>query len=271
MLFKKLHWTLKRHPFLYLTRFRLLSKNCSIVDIENYTYNIHNPKTEIPKVFYEINSIIFENFESNGGELDKIKQLCIWLRKHIKGGPGLSLPSEKALRYMLEQKGGVCSDLVQLFNNFCVINEIQVREWGVTRAPFDSVFGGHSFNEVYISELNKWVLLDVSKCLLFFVENNDKPLSVIELFQALRQKAKLNFKSFYITKDYSIESVQNNYLNSGTTPFLVCNYKNKTYDTLLNITRPFCPVIIPHFLLYIFGKSYYYCFPLDDYKTIFKK
>ena len=44
--------------------------------------------------------------------------------------PGLSVPSEEALKIMLAGKGGVCSDMVQIFNNFCVINDIKVREWG---------------------------------------------------------------------------------------------------------------------------------------------
>ena len=136
MIFKKILWTLKRHPFLYLARFRLLSKNSNLNEIKGITYNFVNNKEDIPKHFEEINSIIFEDGKPDS-DLDLVKKLCSWLQNNIKGGKGLSYPSEEALKIMLAGKGGVCSDMVQVFNNFCVINDIKVREWGVTRAPFN--------------------------------------------------------------------------------------------------------------------------------------
>ena len=125
-----------------------------------------NDKKDIPNYFTTINSKIFDKDEPIE-DLDQVKKLTIWLNNNIKGGKGLSEPSESALKMMLAGNGGVCSDLVQVFNNFCVINNIQVREWGVTRAPFDNSFGGHSFNEVFSEKLDKWVLVDVSNCINF--------------------------------------------------------------------------------------------------------
>jgi hypothetical protein len=192
----------------------------------------------------------------------------VWLQTEIKGGPGLSEPSDIALQIMLSAKGGVCSDVAQIFNNFCIINDIKVREWGTTRAPFNREYGGHSFNEVYSNDLNKWVLIDVYNSLLFY-SNSDMPLSVIELYKLVREKTPVQFKSFNASNVVEDDIVLKNYLDPATVPFLICNYSNKTYDSFLRCARPHIPIFVTHFILYILGKSYHYSFPLDNYKKIF--
>lgn len=267
MILKKILWTVKRHPFLYLTRFRLLSKNSNINEIMGLSYNIINDKEDIPKHFHDVNNIIFSS-EKPEADLEKVKQLCIWLVDNIKGGPGLSEHSEEALKIMLAGNGGVCSDMVQIFNNFCVINDIKVREWGVTRAPFNRDYGGHSFNEVFIKELNKWIMIDVSYCSLF-INQDDKLLSVTEFYKLLREDKKVSYKIFNNNIVVEHKSIDKNYLNPDNVPFLVCNYSNKTYDSFLKVLRPVFPVFMIHFIIYVMAKSYNYKFPLDDYKQIF--
>lgn len=266
MILKKFSWLLKRHPFLYLARFKLLSKNSTVEDIKRYTYNQFNTSDAIPSDFKTINDIVFKNNKPTK-DIETVKQLSLWLQNNIKGGPGLSEPSDRALKIMLAGKGGVCSDMAQIFNNFCVINTIKVREWGTTRAPFNKKFGGHSFNEVYSETYNKWVLIDVSSCVLFY-DDKDIPLSVIELYQLIRANKQVHFKTFNSKKPLSEKNIERNYLNPDTIPFLICNYSNKTYDTSLKYTRPLIPVFITHFFLFVLGKSYHYRFPLDDYKKI---
>lgn len=268
MKLKNISWFFKRSPFLYLTRFRLLSKNSTIDDIEKYSYNNINSKEDIPNYFYEVNAQIFDKGKPET-VLETVKQINIWLFENIKGGPGLSEPSDKALKIMLEGRGGVCSDMAQIFNNFCVINDVKVREWGVTRAPFNRDYGGHSFNEIFCEELDKWVLLDPSYCIMFYSEDNDKPLSVVELYQLVRANKIAEYRSFNDSKGIREKNIMRNYLNVNTTPFLICNYSNKTYDTFLRYTRHYVPVFVVHFVLYFFGKSYHYRFPLDNYKKIF--
>lgn len=267
MTLKKLSWVFKRHPFLYKTRFKLLSKNSDIQEIQGYSYNQHNDKAHIPSIFKDINTRIFKGY-SGETELDRIKHLSIWLKDNIKGGRGLSEPSDSALSIMLSGKGGVCSDMAQIFNNFCVINDIKVREWGNTRAPFNENYGGHSFNEVYSEQLNKWILIDVYSNVLFFYHKG-VPLSVIELYELVRRKEDVHFESFNSNHQVDKENIIRNYLDPNTIPFLICNYSNKTYDSYLRKFRPQIPVFIVHFLLYTLGKSYYYRFPLDDYRRIF--
>ncbi|MFK7782427.1 hypothetical protein [Psychroserpens sp.] len=268
MSFKKLRWTFKRHPFLYIARFKLLSKNSSIADISNLSYNTTNKKTDIPAYFYEINNLIFKTKKPKE-ELEIVKQIAIWMHKNIKGGRGLSEPSEKALRMMIDGDGGVCSDMVQVFNNFCIINDIKVREWGVTRAPFDRVFGGHSFNEIFCTNLNKWVLIDVSSSILFYSKKSIEPFSVLELYQFLRSGEDVFFKTFNEAHKISKANVENNFFNPDIVPFLICNYSNKRYDLLLKYSRPYIPIFVSHFILYVLNKSYHYKFPIDNYKNIF--
>lgn len=171
---------------------------------------------------------------------------------------------------MISGLGGVCSDMAQIFNNFCVINNIKVREWGTTSAPFNKKFGGHSFNEVFISELDKWVLIDVSYN-IFFYSDSDTPLSVVEMFMKKRLNRKVTYKSFNDSFEVADENIYKNYLNKFTVPFLICGYRNATYDWYLKKARPFLPIFAIHFFILLTGKSYYYQFPLDNYRRIFTK
>ncbi|MCK0125035.1 hypothetical protein MWU76_11540 [Gelidibacter sp. F2691] len=263
---KKIFWIIKRHPYLYLTRFRLLSRNIDRQKIEAYTYNSLNSKYEIPNYFSEINVKIFSNGVPES-DFDKVYILCKWLVTQIKGGPGLSVDSEEALRIMLLGKGGVCSDMAQIFNNFCVINDIQVREWGSTRAPYEAKYGGHSYNEVFIKELDQWIMIDVSYCLMFYYQ--EKYLSVIEFFQLSRKGCKISSRPLIKPQDAIEETVNRNFLNPHIVPFLITNYHNKIYDKFLKIFRPYLPVFLIHFIIYAMGRSYRYKFPIDDYRKIF--
>jgi hypothetical protein len=265
---KRIQWIIKRHPFLYVTRFRLVSKNTSIAETHDLAYNTFNAKSDIPSYFHEVNSQIFK-----GGRpidvLDSVIQLCTWLQLHIKGGPGLSYASDVALKKMLAGEGGVCSDRVQIFNNFCVLNDIQVREWGVTSIPFDKWYGGHSFNEVYVPAMNKWITIDVSYCGFFYAGGKPLPLSTIELFELIRKNTPVHFETFYDTKINTEKNIQKNYLHPNASPFLVSQYKNRVYDRYLKRFRRYLPVFMIHFMVYLSGKSYRYQFPLDDYKQLF--
>ncbi|WP_417197849.1 transglutaminase-like domain-containing protein [Bizionia sp.] len=267
MVFKKLHWTLKRHPFLYVTRFRLLSKNANEAVIDSCSYNALNGKADIPDLYTRINSEIFKTGKPET-DLALVKQLVLWLSEHTTVGPGLSEPSDKALETLLYGAGGVCSDMAQVFNNFCVINDIQVREWGTTSAPFNRANGGHSFNEVYIQELDKWLLVDPSWGVFFF-NNKGVPLSVMEVYDLSRSGQAVAYDSFLPDQHISLKQVSKNYLSPDIVPFLICDYRNKTYDRYLKLARPYVPVFMIHFMVYLFGKSYHYKFPIDDYKKIF--
>ena len=265
---KKLTWIIKRHPYLYYIRFKLLSRNGSVNQVEAYSYNAINKKQALPNNFNEVNLEIFKNF-SKTSDLDKTIQLSKWLRLHIKGGSGLSLSSAKALDKMLKGEGGVCSDVSQVFNNFCVLNDIEVKEWGLTSFPYDIEFGGHAFNEVYVKELKKWVLIDVSKTVLFYKDGYSEPLSVLEVFELNKSSEKIYYKSFFESNDIESDLINDYFLNPKRVPFLICNYNNQTYDKYLDRYQGVLPIFMIHFWLYITRRSYYYLFPLHDSKSNF--
>jgi hypothetical protein len=77
-----------------------------------------------------------------------------WLRNHIKGGPGLGKSSNKALRKMIRGEGGVCSDMSQVYNNFCVIKRFKSKRMGLKIITDNhSILGGHSFNGYTLKNL----------------------------------------------------------------------------------------------------------------------
>lgn len=262
-------WALKRHPILYYIRFRLLSRNATKEQIRLENYNLTNSEKEIPIIFKIKNKEIFQS-KSPKNDFDKLQIICEWLSTHIKGGPGLSEASDIALEKMIEGKGGVCSDIVQAFNNFCVVNNLKVREWGLTRIPFDKNFGGHSFNEVYCQEFDKWIMFDPTYGLWFKAFSNI-PLSVVELYEQIRtnELVSIKFLQNVEPRTNNLNYLKNIYLKKETVPFLICNYSNSTYDNYLKKLKKNAPIFIIHFIIFCLGKSYYYRFPLDNYKKLF--
>jgi len=263
--FRKISWILRRHSFLYYTRFRLLSHNSTKSEVDEETYNSCNSVEDIPNIYFEVNKRIFKDVNPTT-DLGKAKHISSWLRENIKGGPGLSFSSDDALEAMLDGKGGVCSDMSQVYNNFCVINDILVKEWGITVIPFDKNYGGHSANEIFSKELNKWVLIDVSRCITFYTFNKEKPLSALEVFYLDKN---LKYDAF-LNEIKDETQIKNYYFNSAATLFLISNYKNKVYDKYLKRFNSKFPIFFVHFYIYLIGKSYKYKFPLDDYRNMFK-
>ncbi|RED48348.1 transglutaminase-like domain-containing protein [Seonamhaeicola aphaedonensis] len=260
---KKITWLIKRHPYLYYTRFKLLSKDASQEDIKAQTYNLINKKQFIPKSFHIVNSIILKE-KSHLNTFEKVLEIAEWLRLNIKGGSGLSLSSEKALQKMLAGEGGVCSDISQVFNNFCVVNDIEVREWGITSLPFSADFGGHAFNEFYSKEFDKWILIDVSKTILFYAKGSNIPLSVMELFEYNKSGRDVIYTSFLASNAVDDSLISHYFLNDARAPFLICNYHNKTYDAYLDRYQTFLPIFVIHFWLFLIKKSYFYIFPVNN-------
>lgn len=257
---KPLNWYLKRHPLLYKIRFRLVSKNVSLNAINNFSYNDINKKNNIPKLFYETNDLIFNEISEKLSDFEKAKTIAIWLKNNIKGGPGLGKSSATALHKMIKGEGGVCSDFSQIFSNFCVINNIKIKEWGLKSLSTDpKVSGGHSFNEVYCPEFQKWIMIDVAKSCLFYQSELDIPLSTIEYMQLKKEK-----KEIIIRTLNGLDTTDNNILNvfilSNSMPFIITNYDNKTVDYFLD-KLDFFPVSIIHGILILLGKGYRFEFP----------
>jgi hypothetical protein len=258
---KPLNWYLRRHPLLYKIRYRLVSKNASLEAIENFRYNDLNLKSTLPPLFFEINQLIFNSKNNDLSDFEKAKTITIWLKKNIKGGPGLGKSSTTALQKMINGEGGVCSDFSQIYSNFCVINDIKVKEWGLKNLSNESnISGGHSFNEVYSKELQKWIMIDVAKSLIFYDANQDIPLSTLEYIQLKKEKKEIHIECILTNNTFDNGNAKKIFLNSDSLPFVITNYNNQTYDYYLD-KLDFLPVSIIHGILILMGKSYKFEFP----------
>jgi hypothetical protein len=268
---KSLKWYLRRHSLLYKIRFKLISKNVSFACIEDICYNSINPKSDIPSIYFELNQSIITESNEDLTDLKKAKKIAKWLRNTIKGGPGLGKSSESAIRKMINGEGGVCSDFSQVYNNFCVINDLKVKEWGlkiITDNP--NTLGGHSFNEIYSKELQKWIMIDVAKCIYFYHSDANLPLSVSEL-TVLKNENK-EIKYFEFNKEIIVDQkrIKELYLVAHSFPFLITNYCNKTCDFFLD-KLDFLPISLIHGILFVSGNSYSFEFPIHPTNNIIQR
>lgn len=260
---KKIAKKFLRHPLLYYVRYLLLSKNNPVKnhDIIGCLNDINDLK-DVPQLYFEVNSEI--NLSADADEFEKALQIGRFLRHRIAGGPGLGLSSDKTLEQMLAGKGGVCSDFTQVFNTFCFINHIKVREWGCVDRLYKSQFG-HAFNEIYSTSFKKWIALDIHKAIYFPATEKGIPLSTIELFQSLRNGEELQFTLYseYVPKN--LERIRSVYSKS-TVPFLVSGYRSKVNDYFLNKFNMFPPFMI-NMIMILFRKNQHFIFVMDNYKV----
>ena len=147
--------------------------------LKSYCYNQHNQPSQIPQLFHTYNQLWFKHL--TGTCLQKAIAIARRLRNELGGGASIGLASQATFAAMLTKKAGVCSDYSQVFINFCILNNIKVREWGVVDKWYNPRFG-HSFNEIYCIQLKQWVAIDVGKGVVFStLTNNYRLLSVLAL------------------------------------------------------------------------------------------
>lgn len=263
-MYKTSFLNLRRLPILYSIRFKLISKAVPSDRVESFYYNRLNQKKDIPSIYSELNRLIFNEEKEELTDIQKAKKIAVWLRNTIKGGPGLGHSSEKTIKKMIRGEGGVCSDFSQVFNNFCVINDLKVKEWGLKVLTNDiNIRGGHAFNEIYSKELKKWIFIDVSKSIFFYCTGSDVPLSVLEIFNLKKENKKIYFAQF--NKEFKIDNrnINDLYLESESHPFLITNYCNKTYDFFLD-KLGFLPQALIHGIVILSGRSYVFEFPTHN-------
>ncbi len=258
---KSLKWYLSRHSLLYKIRFKLVSKSTTFDQIEDFCYNSQNPNENIPVLYSQINNLIFPDRKLVLDDFKKGKKIAKWLAENIKGGPGLGISSELALKKMIKGEGGVCSDFSQIYNNFCVINNLKVKEWGLKiEDKNNNLLGGHSFNEIYCTDLDKWILIDVSKSIYFYHKSPKLPLSVEEFYTLKNNTQTINYEVFNKKASPDHKKINDHYFGYDSYPFVITNYCNKTFDFFLGKLN-FLPVSVIHGLVFLIGKGYTYQFP----------
>ena len=253
---KSLNWYFTRHPLLYKMRYRMLLKQVPKQRLEAEEFSLLNKKEDMPEVFFVENENIFPHGRNGMTDHETTKHIAHWLRTNVKVGPGLGTYSEKTLHELINGNGGVCSDISQVFNIFCIINHIRVREWGVYHP--EKVTLGHSFNEFYDHDLKKWILIDPSESIIFYDKESNTPLSVEEVFEQTEDiGTRIEHRYFFPRENQPADKIHSIYYSEHTIPFVLANYSNKVYDRFAKRFN-FLPISIVHGLMLLTGKSYRY-------------
>ena len=252
-----------RHPLLFYIRFALICRNARPAE-ELPEFADSNSRHDVPQKFIDINREIA--LDPQQDTFERAMEIARFIRRRVQGGPGIGLSSEATLIKMFSQKAGICSDYAQIFNLFCLINDIRVREWGCVETFYKPVHG-HSFSEIYSEKRSKWIMMDVGKNLYFTKSGDIQPLSVTELFQYLREGNPLAYVHFseYVCADmYKIGLTYSKMM----APFVVENYNNKLYDSYLDKYGGRFPSFVINAMLILRGRNYRFAFPMDNYRKM---
>ncbi len=144
-------------------------------------------KLEPPDFFKKIHLQIFGNNTENINEYNKTLKIAKHLLQIEKGkGGGILSDTVTAYDGITKQGAGYCADFTQVVNALAKTENIPVREWGMA---FDGFGGwGHAFNEIYDSQLKKWIFFDVFNSFYVRSRSSGELLSVLEFRDRLLHK-----------------------------------------------------------------------------------
>ena len=160
-------------------------------ELTDFTWRPDNPpegylvnRGTVPSEFIEIaNSIDQRTTGEAKGEFELALAISRDLMKAPKlvGNP-VQQDAAATYRAITEQGRGYCADFVKVFNAVALGADAPVRQWGF---GFNGFGSGHTFNEVYDSTRDKWVMVDSFHSLYFVDPASREPLSTLELHDRL--------------------------------------------------------------------------------------
>lgn len=254
---------MKRHPFLHKVRWFMVTKSPKPTYFKDENYNAYNSKEDIHPIFFEDNPIT--DSEQNLSTLVKVIKIAEHFNTFFKKGRGLGLASDDSYITMRYKQGGVCSDFAQVFINFCIINDIKIREWGI-KGGTQSVIGGHSFNEFWSEELKKWILIDVYNGVFIINKSSRELLSVSQLVDYMSgfNAENLDFELMVDTlKPPNKPHLANYFFDNRNLFFLITNYRIKKVDVFLKYQNRI-PLAILHTSLIFFKRYFNYRFYVNE-------
>ena len=221
-MFQRLHKILRRHTSLSQIRHALITR---IGDENTFSSESANRSVRKGSIPSEYLHVVSDLPLSPARTFDSAKVIASDLAQRKVLGDGLSCDSVTALRLVYSGQGGICSDVSQVFTGLCIAAGIQVREWGVC----DDFAGkrGHTFNEIFSSEHNKWVFLDAHKSLYAKTRGCESPLSVAELINLVTAGEHEKIEMIYIGRIENQHECTSNvamyYFNPKNVFFLIVN------------------------------------------------
>lgn len=256
-----INYVLKRHPIFYLARFWLIIKKPDVGDFaEEHCNQYINPKKipiefkeELQKIDFAVGETIF----------DMARKMILYMSENFGKGEGLGYPTAEMLAVLKSQSLGVCSDYAVIFTALCLAKNIKVREWGLVDTLDYKAMGktlGHSFNEVYCEEWNKWVMFDPYYGIYFENRTTGVPLGATELIDLQHTDSKAVRQLLFLRINWPTETskrkIKRLYYQSNVF-FLLKHYNVFTQDKILGWHK-FFPIPLLHLLLIILNKYYKY-------------
>lgn len=167
---------------IYIMESGILRNNLSFRDGENYEFSYDFENAEYSQLIenYGIDSVA-----GNGTEFEKALRLMNEYapRLHHKSDYDnhIEMNAISLLEYSLDNKnqGINCRNKAQILNEMCLALGIYSRKvWIMPNSVYDN--DCHVVNEIWDTELNKWVMLDITNN-EYWVDENGTPLSVLEI------------------------------------------------------------------------------------------
>lgn len=143
-------------------------------------------RREAPEQFKRIARDLFKGRDQYQGGFQRALLIVEHLDENSGRGTPIQSSTEEAYNTIIKKGTGYCADYTQVFIGIALAADIPVREWGMSFKDFGA---GHAVNEIYDSELGKWIFIDSFNSFYLRDRSTGEPLSVLELYDYLRADA----------------------------------------------------------------------------------
>ena len=167
---------------IYIMEAGILRNNLEFADGEELTisYNFDNHDYDLLIEKYKIDKIA-----GNGSEFDKSLRLMNEFAPRLTHNSyydnHIEMNALDLLQYSLNNKkqGINCRSKAQILNEMCLaLNIFSRKVWIMPNSSYDN--DCHVVNEVWDSQINKWIMLDITNN-EYWVDENGTPLSILEI------------------------------------------------------------------------------------------
>ena len=238
------------------TDVELFYSNVSVQNHLKYTVNdwIQDSEYSTSDDLEKVKKLLRDSIhvQQNDSSLKKIKKIALYLLCQLdknRGTPNSMMDTLSPLKQFecVRQKKSKlwCGNFANIFSYIASASGVKTRLI-CTAGKINEVYtSGHTFNECYISELNQWVMVDLTSKMISIQTPTKKYLNTVDLYQAhLLEPENLKVATFrndsVVTTNYnSIKPFYDYYFNNNTQLmyFLNTQFKKNNYSFLSKIKR----------------------------------